>query len=166
MSSPTQWTWVWVNSRSWWWTGRPSMVQFMGLQRVGHDWATELNWTESRGIINYFLIKLWYKGKIIFCLTIVSFHSPASKRYSFKEILGVKFCSVLLIQVARYNWCYWFWFTTPWNKLDCTFKTINKYCTVTISFIYLGDYYIIKLSSFLINWFEWVWLCLICFISQ
>ena len=37
----TQWTWVWVNSRSWWWTGRPGMLQFMGLQRVGHDWATE-----------------------------------------------------------------------------------------------------------------------------
>ena len=36
----------WVNSGSWWWTGRPGMLQFMGLQRVGHDWATELNWTE------------------------------------------------------------------------------------------------------------------------
>ena len=37
------WTWVWVNSRSWWWTGRPGMLWFMGSQRVGHDWATELN---------------------------------------------------------------------------------------------------------------------------
>ena len=46
MASPTQWTWVWVNSRSWWWTGRPGVLRFMGLQRVGHDWATELNWTE------------------------------------------------------------------------------------------------------------------------
>ena len=44
MASPTQWTWVWVNSRSWWWTGRPGMLRFMGSQRVGHDWATELNW--------------------------------------------------------------------------------------------------------------------------
>ena len=41
------WTWVWVNSGSWWWTGRPGVLWFMGLQRVGHDWATELNWTES-----------------------------------------------------------------------------------------------------------------------
>ena len=41
-----QWAWVWVNSESWWWTGRPGMLQSMGLQRVGHDWATELNWTE------------------------------------------------------------------------------------------------------------------------
>ena len=43
MVSPTQWTWVWVNSRSWWWTGRPGVLQFIGSQRVGHDWATELN---------------------------------------------------------------------------------------------------------------------------
>ena len=46
MASPTQWTWVWVNSGSWWWTGRPGVLQFMGLQTVRHDWATELNWTE------------------------------------------------------------------------------------------------------------------------
>ena len=44
MASPTQWTWVWVNSRSWWWTGTPGMLRFMGSQRVWHDWATELNW--------------------------------------------------------------------------------------------------------------------------
>ena len=47
MASLTRWMWVWVNSRSWWWTGRPGMLQFMGLQRVGHDRATELNWTEQ-----------------------------------------------------------------------------------------------------------------------
>ena len=45
MASLTRWTWVWVNSRSWWWTGRPGVLRFMGSQRVGHDWATELNWT-------------------------------------------------------------------------------------------------------------------------
>ena len=44
MASLTQWTWVWVDSGSWWWTGRPGVLQFMGSQRVGHDWATELNW--------------------------------------------------------------------------------------------------------------------------
>ena len=44
MASPTRWTWVWVNSGRWWWTGRPGVLQFMGSQRVGHDWATELNW--------------------------------------------------------------------------------------------------------------------------
>ena len=44
MASPIQWTWVWVNSGSWWWIGRSGMLWSMGSQRVGHDWATELNW--------------------------------------------------------------------------------------------------------------------------
>ena len=47
MQSPTRWTWVWINSRSWWWIGRPDMLQSMGWQRVGHNWATELNWFHS-----------------------------------------------------------------------------------------------------------------------
>ena len=42
MTSPTQWTWVWVDSGSWWWTGRPGLLQFMVLQRVRQDWVTEL----------------------------------------------------------------------------------------------------------------------------
>ena len=42
MASPIQWTWIWASSRSWWWTGKPGMLQSMGSQRVGHDWATEL----------------------------------------------------------------------------------------------------------------------------
>ena len=44
MASLTQWTWVWVNSGRWWWTGRPGVLEFTGLQRVGHSWVTELNW--------------------------------------------------------------------------------------------------------------------------
>ena len=47
MASPTQWTSVWVNFGSWQWTGRPGVLWFMGSQRVGHDWVTELNWTEE-----------------------------------------------------------------------------------------------------------------------
>ena len=48
MASPTQWTRVWVNSGSWWWTGKPGVLQFMGSQRVRHDWASELNWTRNQ----------------------------------------------------------------------------------------------------------------------
>ena len=47
LASLTRWMWVSVNSGSWWWTGRPGILRFMGSQRVGHDWATELNWTEA-----------------------------------------------------------------------------------------------------------------------
>ena len=50
LASSTWRTWVWVNSGSWWWTGRPGMLQFMGSQRVGHDWAIELNWTNISNI--------------------------------------------------------------------------------------------------------------------
>ena len=49
MASPTQWTWVLVDSGSWWWTGRPGVLRFMGSQRVRHDWATELKMVDSGG---------------------------------------------------------------------------------------------------------------------
>ena len=51
MASLTRWKWVCVNSGSWWWTGRPGVLQFIGLQRVGQDWVTELNWTELNHLI-------------------------------------------------------------------------------------------------------------------
>ena len=47
MASPTRWIWVWASSRSWWWTGKPGVLQSTGLQRVRHDWVTELNWTDT-----------------------------------------------------------------------------------------------------------------------
>ena len=53
MASPTQCTRVWVNSGSWWWTGRPGVLRFMGSQRVGHDWGTELNWTKLKILYDY-----------------------------------------------------------------------------------------------------------------
>ena len=52
MASLTRWTWVSVNSRSWCWTGRPGVLWFMGSQRVGHDWVTELNWNTGQIIQN------------------------------------------------------------------------------------------------------------------
>ena len=57
IASPAQWTWVWVNSGSWWWTGRPGVLQSIGLQRVGHDWATELtDWLTycAKGHLDWF----------------------------------------------------------------------------------------------------------------
>ena len=55
MASRTRWTWVWVNSGSWWWTGRPGLLWFMCSQRVGQDWATELKWTELNIITKFIL---------------------------------------------------------------------------------------------------------------
>ena len=74
MASPTLWTWDWEKSGSWRWTGRPGVLQPMQSQRVGHDWATELNWTEQQqqqscedlGIANSLLpssLRGEYRGK-------------------------------------------------------------------------------------------------------
>ena len=68
MASLTRWTWVWVNFRNWWWTGRPGVLRFMGSQRVRHDWVTELNWTEANVNTGYLGAKgsrevLWWWPK-------------------------------------------------------------------------------------------------------
>ena len=71
MSSPTQWTWAWVNSRRWWWTGRPGVMKFMGLQRVRHDWGTELNWLTEHSLLqcitffNPFFC--WWTFRLLLC---------------------------------------------------------------------------------------------------
>ena len=53
MASLAWWTWVWASSGSWWWTGKPGVLQSMGSQRIGRNWATELKWTKSNGL-SYF----------------------------------------------------------------------------------------------------------------
>ena len=58
MASLTRWTWVWVNSGSWWWTGRPGMLRFMGLQRVRQDWATDLIWSDPNANLMLTMIAL------------------------------------------------------------------------------------------------------------
>ena len=55
MVPPTQWTWVWINSGSWWWTGRPCVLQSMGSQRVKHDW---LNWTELNTQVKIYIHRI------------------------------------------------------------------------------------------------------------
>ena len=75
MASPTQWTWVWVSAGSWWWTGRPGVLQSMGLQRVGHNWVTELNWDylraiETNSIMNIIHSSIELKNVFIRCLKI------------------------------------------------------------------------------------------------
>ena len=59
VASLTQWTWVWASSESWWWIRKPGMLQSMGSQRVGHDWAPELNWT-AFPMIQLVILNWWY----------------------------------------------------------------------------------------------------------
>ena len=59
MASLTQWTWVWVNLGSWWWTVRLGVLQSMGSQRIGHEWWNELNWTLFPGKVNLTEVHDW-----------------------------------------------------------------------------------------------------------
>ena len=68
MASPTQRTWVWVNSRSWWRTGRPDVLQFMGSQRIRRDWAAELNWY----VLHLHLFIDWWTFGCLYVLAIVN----------------------------------------------------------------------------------------------
>ena len=68
MAPPMRWTWVWIDSGSWWWTRKPGTLQSMGSQRVGHDWATELNWYICIYIYIYAIYLLHIRS-----LTVVTF---------------------------------------------------------------------------------------------
>jgi len=75
MASPTWWMWVWVNSGRWWWTGRPGVLQFMGSQRVGHDWATELNWLYITVVLSFYcflssIVWIYHHNLSIFILKV------------------------------------------------------------------------------------------------
>ena len=83
MASLTRWTWVWVNSGSWWWTGKPGVLRFMGSQRVGHDWATELNWTD-----------------VYFHSSQINLVIPSLTYWSFKSVSNSYLCLL--------TFCYWF----------------------------------------------------------
>ena len=73
MASPILWTWVWVSSGSWWWTGKPGVLQSMGLQRIGHEWATELNWWER---MPWFFVFWMLSLKLTISLSLLS---PSSR---------------------------------------------------------------------------------------
>ena len=80
MASPTGWTWVWASSGSWWWTGKPGMLQSMGLQRVGHNWATELNW---RGTLR----RLWFSSGHVWMWELDCEESWAPKNWCFWTVV-------------------------------------------------------------------------------
>ena len=92
MAPPTRWTWVWVGSRSWWWTGRPDVLQSMGSQRVRHDWATELsNGQKADKSIQLSLVYLGDEGEgSIFFSTIPLTLGLAGYWILFLTQLGIK----------------------------------------------------------------------------
>ena len=109
MASPTRWTWVWVNSGSWWWTGKPGVLRFMGSQRVRHDWATELTWTEHNILCSILsslriqsrhlrmpLMLFWLP---VFHLRLFSIDSKGAKNVAHFLFLDFGLCGRI--------WCFW-----------------------------------------------------------
>ena len=89
MASLTRWMWVWVNSGSWCWTGRPGVLWFMGLQRVGHYWATELNWTEwSSGFPHFLQFKSEFGNKEFMIWATVLIKFPYYSKWSADSMLS------------------------------------------------------------------------------
>jgi len=119
MASLTQWTWVWVNSGSWWWTGRPGVLQFMGLQRLGHDWASELNWTEqcffmiNNAVIHIFMCHTLSELEIISLETKWNYWARNTFKFS-----NIYYC---------HN-CYWKSCTNlPCKETECRYVPIFPY---------------------------------------
>ena len=117
MVSPTQWTWVWVSSGRWWWTGRPGMLQSMGSQRVAYDWATELNWTDcvlikypSTLLARHLVANIWKMGhqsqaKMTFTLFITVGKQYTERHHLPNRISGQWGVSLaLLISVKSVPW--------------------------------------------------------------
>ena len=94
--SPTQWTWVWVDSRHWWWTGKPGVLQFMGSLRVRHDRATELNWTCMYVCITISVF-LWLNN-----FSLYGYKTFCSSIYQFIH-LSVEY----IPEFSCYDWCYY-----------------------------------------------------------
>ena len=71
MASLTWWRWVWVNSGSWWWKGRPGVLWFMGSQRIEYNWATELNMRFNLYYLSHVIGNKWndsFKKLNPFCM--------------------------------------------------------------------------------------------------
>ena len=105
MASPTRWTWVWVNSGSWWWTGRPDVLQLMGSQRVGHDWATSLSFSLSFCVSSFgWKLNTPRNSELSFmCLTVTFPKKVFSSSEKFRLWVWVS----LNICLHSYNTTYW-----------------------------------------------------------
>ena len=104
MASPTQWTWVWVNSGSWWRTGRPGVLWFMGLQRVGHDWVTELNFENSSYSLHCIpFFDVWLADIFSYSVACLFSFTEFSKEQSFLILMKSNFSNFLFC--VSCFWC-------------------------------------------------------------
>ena len=123
MASLTWWIQVWVNSRSWWWTGRPGVLWFMGSKRVGDDSATELNWTELMGLDAMILVFWMLSFKPTFSL---------SSFTSIKKLLSSSSLSAIRVVSSAYRG-YWYFSWQSWFQLVLHPAQHFSWCTLHIN---------------------------------
>ena len=113
MASLTQWTWVWVNFRSWWWTERPGVLQFMGSQRVGHDWATELKWTELKDHIQS---KAFLSYSVAWILALQNKHFAYwMLKFNYFKIIDLMVCAYFTFIYAGQCIIFWNKYSYKWK---------------------------------------------------
>ena len=132
MVSLTQWTWVWVSSGSWWWTGKPGVLQSMGSQRVRHYWVTELKWIEL----------------IESCLCYMVVMSSIRSCFFLSFILFTEFSFSLLSFCFVLFWSLFCW-SLSWNyrrylAVDCSSLKPNRKLCIYMQVCFLGFFYSIS----------------------
>ena len=127
MASLTQWTWVWVNSRSWWWTGRPCMLQSMGLQRVRHDWVTEL--TDLYRVCLFLLNTVthtWAQSPAVS----ITFSLPESRDRPWVSHISKRVITIMLL--GKFKFFFFFFLLLKHLKLgSCVFLKIYEHSWYT-----------------------------------
>ena len=161
MASPTQWTWVWPDSRSWWWKWRHDVLQSMGSQRVRHDWAIELNWTDP--------VSSWYWAQQIqpSCTFAILFLSLfllyfSSQWFGFSVLVKVHFhipvghlCSLgkcLFSSTVQFLiWLFVFWLLSCmrcWYILDSKPISENRFVNISLGWFYIVWWFPLLWKSF------------------
>ena len=136
MASPAQWTWVWVNCRSWWRTGKSGVLQSMGSERVGHNWATELNW---RYLWDFYPKTSHDRHRL---KTNISLLVSEYSLMAFVFINPWQFLFPRILFGLTQRWVYWIAvFKTP-SKLFSYFQSSTFFCLFVCSFGFLRDFLI------------------------
>ena len=130
MASPTQWTWVWVDSGSWWWTGRPGVLPSMRPQRIRHDWVTELNWTELAWNVSLVSLIFW-KRYLVFRILLFS---SISLHWSLRKA----FLSLLILWTSAFKWVYLSFSPLPFALFSAICKASSDNHFALLYFFYLG----------------------------
>ena len=148
MASPTQWTWVWVDSGSWWCTGRPGVLWFMESHRIGRDWVTELNWAEL-----LFMIWATVSSQSCFCWLYKTSTSLAAKNIiNLILVLTIWWCPcvesslVLLEEGVCYDQCILL------AKLLLAFALLHFVCQGQICLLLQLSLYFLLLHSSPVWW--------------